>query len=125
MNYTLDSGALIALERRKQRAMHVLQTGARVVVPAPCFAEWWRGRTDHREDISRAVTIDWLDARTLRLAGEALASLPRKRDECSPTVDAIAMASAASREGDVLVTSDPEDMFRLQTFFPAVRIVAV
>ena len=124
MNYTFDSGALIAIERRKQRAVHLLATG-RVIVPAPCIAEWWRGRTDHREDIQRAVAIDWLSERALRLAGEALAAVAPKRGACPLTIDAIAMASAASREGDVLVTSDPEDMLRLQVFFPGVRILAV
>lgn len=124
MNYTFDTGALIAIERRKLRAVHLLATG-RVIVPAPCFAEWWRGRTDRREDISRAIMIDWLNERVLRLAGEALAAIPRRRGECLPTVDAIAMASAASREGDVLVTSDPDDMMRLQTFFPSVRLISV
>ena len=123
MNYTLDSGALIALERRKQRAVHLLMTGC-VTVPAPCFVEWWRGRTDRREDIRRAVRIDWLSERTLCLAGEALAEIaPKQRRPL--TIDAMTMASAASREGDVLVTSDPEDMFRLQTFFPSVRILSV
>jgi len=124
MNFTFDSGALIALERRKLRAVHLLATG-RVTVPAPCFVEWWRGRTDRREDIRRAVTVDWLGEATLRLAGEALASLGPKRTSRAMAVDAMAMASAASRRGDVLVTSDPDDMFRLQAFFPGVRILAV
>ena len=124
MNYTLDSGALIALERRKQRAVHLLTTG-RVIVPAPCLAEWWRGRDDRREHILRAVAIDWLTERTLRLAGEALAATGGTRGRGPRTIDAIVMASAASRTGDVLATSDPDDMQRLQTFFPAVRILVV
>jgi predicted nucleic acid-binding protein len=124
MNYTLDAGALIAIERRKQRAVHLLVTG-RVMVPAPCFAEWWRGRTDRREDIRRAIQIDWLTEATLRMAGEALAAVPAGRRGRPTTIDAIAMASAASRKDDVLATSDPEDMFRLQAFFPSVRILVV
>jgi len=124
MNYTLDSGALIAIERRKHRAVHLLATG-RVVVPSICIAEWWRGRTDRREDILRAVHIDWLNESTLCLAGEALVTVPRRNGECPLTIDAVVMASAASRRGDVLVTSDPDDMMRLQVFFPAVRILAI
>jgi predicted nucleic acid-binding protein len=124
MNYTLDSGALIALERGKQRAVHLLVTG-RVTIPSPCIAEWWRGRTDRRDDILRAVHIDWLSESVLRVAGEALATIPKRKGECPLTLDAIAMASAASRKGDVLVTSDPNDMMRLQEFFPAVRILTV
>lgn len=124
MNYTLDSGALIALERRKHRAVHLLTTG-RVTVPSICIAEWWRGRTDRRDDILRAVHIDWTSEAALRLAGEALAVVARRRGECPLTIDAVVMASAASRKGDVLATSDAEDMMRLQAFFPAVRIIAV
>lgn len=124
MNYTLDSGALIALERRKHRAVHLLATG-RVTVPSACLAEWWRGRTDRREDILRAVHIDWSSESALCLAGQALAAVARRKGECPLTIDAIVMASAASRKGDVLATSDPEDMMRLQAFFPSVRILAV
>ena len=124
MNYTLDTGALIALERRKHRAVHLLATG-RVVVPSSCVAEWWRGRTDRREDILRAIHIDWLSEATLRIAGQALAAVAPRRGECPLTLDAIAMASAASRKGDVLATSDPDDMLRLQAFFPGVRILVV
>jgi len=124
MNYTLDSGALIALERGKQRVVRLLATG-RVVVPSSCIAEWWGGRTDRREDILRFIHIDWLSESTLRVAGQALAAIAPRKGECPLTIDAIAMASAASRAGDVLATSDPDDMFRLQAFFPAVRIVTV
>lgn len=124
MKYTFDSGALIALERRKLRAVHLLATG-RVVVPAPCFAEWWRGRNSRREDIRRAVTIDWLSESTLKLAGEALASIRPRRAARLLAIGAMAIASAGSREGDILATSDPDDMFRLQEFFPGVRILSV
>jgi hypothetical protein len=40
------------------------------------------------------------------------------------TVDAIVMASAASR-GDVVYTSDVDDLERLRAYFPAVRVLAV
>jgi predicted nucleic acid-binding protein len=123
MSYTFDSGALIAIERRKHRAVHLMMA-ARVHVPAPCVAEWWRGRTDRREDILRAVRIDWLSELTLRLAGEALASI-RSEERRALAVDAIVMASAASRSDDIVVTSDPKDMLRLREFFPGVRVLSV
>ena len=124
MRFTFDTGALIAIERRKHRAVHLLATG-RVFVPSACVAEWWRGRSDRREDILRAVHVDWLSEATLRLAGQALAAVTPRRGECPLTVDAIAMASAASRPGDVLATSDVDDMLRLQAFFPGVRVIRV
>jgi hypothetical protein len=39
-------------------------------------------------------------------------------------IDAIVMASAA-RRGDVVYTSDLEDLQRLQPHFPAVRLLSV
>ena len=42
---TADSGFLIGLERRKDRALGVLATlgKRRVSVPVAVIAEWWRG----------------------------------------------------------------------------------
>jgi predicted nucleic acid-binding protein len=63
---TLDTGALIALERRRQRMAQIyriaVEEGLPVTVPAPVLAEWWRGRTDTREVILRGVRIEPLDA---------------------------------------------------------------
>jgi len=39
-------------------------------------------------------------------------------------IDAIVMASAASR-GDVVYTSDFDDLERLRSFFPSVRVLVV
>ena len=52
-------------------------------------------------------------------AGEALAAVRR-----STPIDAIVMASAASR-GDVVYTSDVDDLTRLQLHFPGVRVLHV
>lgn len=94
---TLDTGALIALERRRPRMWKVLQRarelGVVPVVPADVIAEWWRGRSDIREHI------------------------------LATTVDAIVMASAAQR-GDAVYTSDVADLERLRAFFPPVRVFA-
>lgn len=50
---TLDTGALIALERRYQRMTAFLKVGqqrrSRVIAPAAVIAEWWRARTNMRE----------------------------------------------------------------------------
>jgi hypothetical protein len=54
---TFDTGALIALERRRQRIARVYATavvdGILITVPAVVIAEWWRGRSDAREMILR------------------------------------------------------------------------
>ncbi|MBL8720994.1 MAG: hypothetical protein JNL79_33730 [Myxococcales bacterium] len=120
---TFDTGVLIALERRAQRAWNVYRAAreakVRITVPSVVLAEWWRGRTDAREHVRSGVVIEWLSDQLAAAAGEALASVPS-----ATTIDAIVMASAASR-GDVVYTSDLEDLERLRLHFPAVRILTV
>ncbi|MBN8611303.1 MAG: hypothetical protein J0L92_11990 [Deltaproteobacteria bacterium] len=53
-----------------------------------------------------------------KIAGEAIATTPG-----ATLVDAIVMASAASR-GDAVYTSDVGDLERLRRRFPSVRILA-
>src|SRR5450432_134742 len=61
---TFDTGALIALERRGQRARKVLERATeqkvRITVPAPVITEWWRSRNDIRERILAGVRVEAL-----------------------------------------------------------------
>jgi predicted nucleic acid-binding protein len=118
---TLDTGALIAIERRKQRGTQLLQLArqrlAVLSVPVPVIAEWWRGRTDIRERILDVVNVKPLSLLVAKSAGEAQASVAR-----STAIDAIVMAFAASR-GDVVFTGDTSDLGRLSAFFPTVRVL--
>jgi predicted nucleic acid-binding protein len=118
---TLDTGALVAIERRKQRGTRLLELArqrlAVLSVPVPVIAEWWRGRTDTRERILDVVNVEPLSLVIAKAAGEAQASVAR-----STAVDAIVMAFAASR-GDVVFTGDTRDLERLRAFFPNVRVV--
>jgi predicted nucleic acid-binding protein len=120
---TLDTGALVALERRRQRMWKVLhrarEIGVVPVVPADVVAEWWRGRSDVREQILASLVVEPLTDRLARLAGECLA-----RVGGATTVDAIVMASAAQR-GDAVYTADVSDLERIRAFFPGVRVFAV
>ena len=118
---TLDTGALVAIERRKQRGTQLLELArqrlAVLSVPVPVIAEWWRGRTDVRERILDVVNVEPLSLVVAKSAGEAQASVAR-----STAVDAIVMAFAASR-GDVVFTGDTSDLDRLRAFFPTVRVL--
>ena len=118
---TFDTGALIGLERRRQRIGQVYRTavedGLIVTVPSAVITEWWRGRSDARETILDGIRVEPLDEPLARLAGEALAAV-----EGATVVDVIVMASAA-RRGDVVYTSDFEDLVRLQAFFRSVRVL--
>lgn len=120
---TLDTGMLIGLERRRfgarERLDHLLRRRLPVVVPAVVIAEWWRGRSDVREKILASVTVEPLSEATARLAGEAMAAV-----RGATVVDAVVMASAAAR-GDVVYTSDADDLVRLRAFFPNVRVIGI
>jgi hypothetical protein len=120
---TFDTGALIALERGRHRMRRVFATAVRdnvrMTVPAAALVEWWRGRTDLAEDILAALDVEPLDEALAKAAGEALGAVPG-----ATATDAVVMASAA-RRGDVVYTSDFEDLLRLQDYFRAVRVLAV
>lgn len=119
---TFDTGALIALERRRVRIAQVYRTavedGRSITVPAAVVVEWWRGASSIREVLLRGVRVEPLDDNLAKLAGEALAAVPK-----ATAIDAVVMASAA-RRGDIVYTSDLPDLTRLQAFFPTVRLLA-
>jgi predicted nucleic acid-binding protein len=123
--YVFDTGALIALERGKVRAMRFMQLAhhglARVSVPLPVVAEWWRGRTDQRERILAATQVV-ASLASAQAAGVALARL--RRVDASVTVDAMVMATAALLNATV-VTQDPADFDLLAAHFPSVRVLSV
>lgn len=91
----------------------------KITVPADVVGEWWRGRTDQREAILASVDIEPLSEALAKRAGEALAAI-----EGASLVDAIVMASAASR-GDIVYTSDVDDLEALRRRFPVVKVLAV
>jgi predicted nucleic acid-binding protein len=123
---TLDTGALIALEKGRRRmvalvdAAHAL--GLSITIPAPVVVEWWRGQRGPVAHLLDAFTVEPLRESLARSAGVALAALSG-RPSPSPT-DAVVMASAALR-GDKVYTSDVEDLQRFRAIFPAVRIFRV
>jgi predicted nucleic acid-binding protein len=118
---TFDTGALIALERRKLRMRQVLERARQrdqtITVPADVVGEWWRGQSDVRNAILDCVDVEPLTLALAKLAGEALAVVPG-----ATLVDAIVVASAASR-GDIIYSSDVQDLERLRRVFPGVRIL--
>lgn len=124
MNFTFDTGMMIALERRKRRATEafraIVRRGFLPVVPAVVYAEWWRGRTDLREELLAAVIVEGMPAVLCRAAGEALGAV-----RGATLADAVVMASAALRGGGVVYTSDVPDLTRLQRHFPTVLVLPI
>jgi len=124
VTFTFDTGMLIALERRKQRATeafrNIVRRGFLPIVPAVVYVEWWRGRSTIREEILAAVVVEDMPPSLCRAAGEALGAV-----KGSTLADAVVMASAALRGGGIVYTSDVDDLRRLQRHFPTVLVLPV
>jgi predicted nucleic acid-binding protein len=94
------------------------QANERITVPTVVLAEWWRGKPSKRmARLLDGVEIEPLDARIATVAGAALAAV-----RGATTIDAIVVASAAQR-GDIILTSDVEDLDRLARYFRGVRVL--
>lgn len=122
---TLDTGALIDFERSRRRVMthlaHAERRGLQLTVPTVVIAEAWRGgsRSARIANLLGACVVEALLEPVARAAGEAMATLGS-----AGVVDAIVMASAAQR-GDRVLTSDFEDLDRLRSCFPEVRLLTL
>ena len=120
---TFDTGALIALERRKERAMkvytHAKERGFAVATPNVTIAEWWRGRSDRREAVWRGLLVEPPSDETVKLAGLALGQI-----RGATAIDAIVAAFAVARTG-IVYTGDVNDFHALRAFFPALRVFAI
>ncbi|HUF71651.1 MAG TPA: PIN domain-containing protein [Gammaproteobacteria bacterium] len=118
---TLDTGALIGLERRTERMKAVLgRIAARqlpVTIPSVVVAEWYRGQQDWRRVLALAKLVEPTTEALARVAGAALKATAGRN-----AIDAIVMASAAQR-GDVVYTSDVPDLEVFSRAFPEVRIL--
>jgi predicted nucleic acid-binding protein len=120
---TFDTGALIGLERRTERMKAVIARIADrqlpVTIPAVVIAEWYRQQRDARRILALAKAVEPTSEALAQIAGKAL-----KVTGGSNTIDAIVMASAAQR-GDVVYTSDVDDLLAFADVFPEVRIFGV
>jgi len=119
---TLDAGALIALERSERVVLVLLararETGARVTVPAPVLAQVLR-RPDRQVPLmrlSRQPTTDVMpfDRPDAVEVGRILAT--------AGAADVVDAVLCASRAGQAVVTSDPDDLHRLD---PRIQLVIV
>lgn len=124
MTLVLDSGALIALERNQRRSWVRLKAawaaGEDPVTHAGVVGRVWRGsaRQARLATALAGVDVQPLDDELGRSAGVLLG-----RARMSDVVDAALVLLAA--DGDVVVTSDPEDLRRLaETAGRHVEIVA-
>ncbi len=121
---TLDAGALIALDKGDRRMIALLQQilaqGLGFRVPSGVVGQAWR---DGRRQVTlgrllraREVEIVPLDGELSRACGE-LCGIAGTSD----VIDASVVLTAKERN-DVIVTSDPDDLQRLD---PAVNLVRI
>jgi predicted nucleic acid-binding protein len=121
---TLDAGGLIALDRSDRRVVVLLaraaETGARVTVPATALAQAIR-RPERQVRLARlvrqpttvVVALDRVDATSV---GRLLAA-----SRTADVVDAHIVV-CARRGGQPVVTSDPDDLARLD---PRLELIAL
>jgi predicted nucleic acid-binding protein len=126
---TLDTGALVGMERQKVRAMMLLRAAreyrAQLLVITPVIAEWWRGRSEVRDRIKTAVTLVPFPVRAAEAAGIALAKIRGDKDRAKLSIDVMVMAFAATYGGALVYTSDVDDLRRLERYFPEVRVLGL
>lgn len=121
---TLDTGALIAVERGERGVFAWLDAAERrgelPTVPASTVTEAWRGGRQARlARLLAAAVIEPVDPGLARAAGTLLA-VTRTTDPVDAQV-----AQSAARRGDTILTSDPSDLQRLGDQLPGVRIRAL
>lgn len=112
---TLDAGALIALERGDRRMIALLQqtlkTKRRLHIPAGVVGQVWRNGAKQvtlaRLFRSSDVQIEPLDEPLARACGELCGAAGS-----SDIIDAAVVISARAH-GGVIISSDPDDLSRL------------
>jgi len=121
---TLDAGGLIALDRDDRRVIALLaraeELGARVVIPATALAQAMRRPARQarlsrlvRQPTTRLVPLDGPDATSVGI----LLAASRTTDITDAHV-----VICARRAGQPIVTSDPDDLSRLD---PDARLVVI
>ena len=111
---TYDAGALIALERQATSMIilheDLILKGITPVVPAGVLAQVWRGGSGRQAPLARVLkqcSIETLDEALAKQIGEAGKRLS------SPDVVDISVVVGALTRGDLVFTSDPDDIERI------------
>lgn len=120
---TLDAGALLGLEKGSARMRGLLEEAPRpreLRIPAGVLAQVWRSGT-RQAPLSRLLASDGtdvvaLDATMAKAVGSLLAATGTQ-----DVVDASVVVCAWMHD-DLVVTSDPDDLRRLD---PTLRLVAL
>ncbi len=115
----LDAGALIAVERADRRVIRLLELAHEIHVPAGALAQAWRNPM-RQVRLVRLVSSDEVMTHPLDAAGARAAGQLCAATASADVVDA-SVVILARLVGGVTVTSDPDDLRRLD---PAIDLVA-
>jgi hypothetical protein len=121
---SLDAGALIAIERGDRRVVHLIEEARRrevdLRIVAGVLAQTWRGGPQQTRlaRLLRAAEVDVpaLDAATARAVGELCG-----RSGHADVVD-VHVVLDARLTGAHVVTSDPDDLRRVDPSVPIIEI---
>lgn len=121
----LDAGALIAIERRSTRLQTLLvqarQRRVSIVVPTPVVAQVVRGG-GRQASLRRFLADSALRYISLDLAGALEVGALLAAGGGSDVVDAFVVTCARRLGGCPVVTSDPDDLARLDPTVPLIVI---
>jgi hypothetical protein len=121
---TLDTGALIGIERGTRRMQALLDEAGAVDatfnVPAGVLAQAWRG-TPHLARLARFLNLSNVSVVALDDAAARAAGVLCARSDVNDIVDA-SVVVGAKLAGDPVVTTNPDDLRRLD---PKLRTVAI
>lgn len=122
---TLDTGALLAMDQVKHRRLvrdwldRVLKHGGSICIPTGVVAQAWRSAQQvHLARLLKSEGIEFgvMTADTARLVGRLCASSGH-----ADVVD-VHVALCAQQRNHAVMTSDPDDIKRVDPSLPLIRI---
>lgn len=122
--FTLDAGALIAVERHAEKVRAVLRkveaAGAKVQIPAGALAQAWRD-DPHQHALRVLLKRDHVDVVSLDLRAALAAGALCGASSTHDVIDA-SVVVCAREHGSVVITSDPDD---ISTLAPELELMTV
>ena len=121
---TLDTGALIAVERASPRMQALLEeahlAGLPIDIPAGALAQAWRG-APRQARLARLLRLSNVSIRPLDETNAKAAGALCGHTASNDPIDASIVINAR-RNHHTIITSDPDDLHHLD---PTLRIIAI
>ena len=113
---TLDTGAIIALEKGKRRILSVVSVAIAhdipIYIPATALAEFWREPSKAMRSLLADCTVLPMTSREAEALGTVLGRLGRR---AGPLFVDASVALFAALYAPVLYTADPDDLSEICT----------